>query len=288
MLLADVVATSTEVAATRSRKAKTAAFAELFARVADSSAEEIETVTSYLAGSLRQRRTGLGWRSMQSLPAPAAEPSLTVLEVHEAFERIAALSGSGSQARPRRRDRRAVRAGDRRGAALAARHRHRRGPAGCARLARPGGAGGRGRRAPRRRTPRRDDGRLDGRRVRRRADRWRGGAGGVRARGRAAGAADARLQRDHGRGGDGRRPAAADRRRSTPSSTGSGSRCTGRDDAGDRRDPLAGGHHRPAARGGRRSRGRCRRRGSSSTARCWRSTTRAARGRSRRPPHGPR
>jgi DNA ligase 1 len=97
MLLADVVATSTEVAATRSRKAKTAAFAELLARVAGSGAEEIETVTSYLAGSLRQRRTGLGWRSMQSLPTPAAEPSLTVLEVHDAFERIAALSGSGSQ-----------------------------------------------------------------------------------------------------------------------------------------------------------------------------------------------
>ncbi len=61
-------------------------------------AEEIETVTSYLAGSLRQRRTGLGWRSMQSCPPPAAEPSLTVPEVHQAFERIAALAGSGSQA----------------------------------------------------------------------------------------------------------------------------------------------------------------------------------------------
>src|SRR4051795_8364638 len=97
MLLADVVAVSAEVASTRSRKAKTAAFAELFARVAQSDTDEIETVTSYLAGSLRQRRTGLGWRSMQSLPAPAAEPSLTVLEVHEAFDRIAALSGSGSQ-----------------------------------------------------------------------------------------------------------------------------------------------------------------------------------------------
>jgi DNA ligase-1 len=97
MLLADVVTTSAEVAATRSRKAKTAAFAELFGRVSSSEPEEIETVTSYLAGSLRQRRTGLGWRSMQSLPAPAAEPSLTVLEVHEAFEQIAALSGSGSQ-----------------------------------------------------------------------------------------------------------------------------------------------------------------------------------------------
>src|SRR4051794_24523783 len=98
MLLADIVATSTEVAATRSRKAKVAAFAALFARVDGADVDEIETVTSYLAGSLRQRRTGLGWRSMQSLPEAADEPSLTVLEVHEAFERIAALAGSGSQA----------------------------------------------------------------------------------------------------------------------------------------------------------------------------------------------
>jgi len=97
MLLADVVATSAEVSSTRSRKAKVAAFAELLSRVAESSPDEIRTVTSYLAGSLRQRRTGLGWRSMQSLPAPAATPSLGVLEVHEAFERIAALAGSGSQ-----------------------------------------------------------------------------------------------------------------------------------------------------------------------------------------------
>ena len=97
MLLAEVVATSTEVAATRSRKAKVAAFAELLSRVASSDRDEIETVTSYLAGSLRQRRTGLGWRSMQSLPSPAPEPSLTVLEVNEAFDRIAALAGAGSQ-----------------------------------------------------------------------------------------------------------------------------------------------------------------------------------------------
>jgi DNA ligase-1 len=97
MLLAEVVAASTEVASTRSRKAKVATFASLLARAA-ASPDEIETVTSYLAGSLRQRRTGLGWRSMQSLPPPAGEPSLTVLEVHQAFDRIAALAGSGSQA----------------------------------------------------------------------------------------------------------------------------------------------------------------------------------------------
>ncbi|MBJ7357285.1 ATP-dependent DNA ligase [Nocardioides sp.] len=94
MLLADIVATSQAVAATRSRKAKVAALAETLAQAGD----EAETVTSYLAGSLRQRRTGLGWRSMQALPAPAGESSLTVREVHDAFEHIAGLSGAGSQA----------------------------------------------------------------------------------------------------------------------------------------------------------------------------------------------
>jgi DNA ligase 1 len=93
MLLADVVATSQAVAATRSRKAKVEALAEALGRAGD----EVETVTSYLAGSLRQRRTGLGWRSMQGLPPPASESSLTVREVHEAFEHIAGLSGAGSQ-----------------------------------------------------------------------------------------------------------------------------------------------------------------------------------------------
>jgi DNA ligase 1 len=97
MLLADLVATSAEVAATRSRKAKTAALAGLLSSVASASPEEVAVVTSYLAGSLRQRRTGLGWRSLSDLPAPAASPTLTVLEVDAAFASIAALSGPGSQ-----------------------------------------------------------------------------------------------------------------------------------------------------------------------------------------------
>ncbi len=95
MLLADVVSASRDVAATRSRKAKVAALAEALARAAP---DEIETVTSYLAGSLRQRRTGLGWRGVSDLPEPAGSPSLTVLEVHEHFDTIAALAGAGSQA----------------------------------------------------------------------------------------------------------------------------------------------------------------------------------------------
>ena len=95
MLLADVVATSNAVAATRSRKAKVAAIAELLARAAP---DEVETVTAYLGGTLRQRRTGIGWRSVGDLPAPATGPALGVLEVHEAFETISVLAGPGSQA----------------------------------------------------------------------------------------------------------------------------------------------------------------------------------------------
>ena len=94
MLLAELVATSAAVAATRSRKAKVVALAELLGRVEP---DELEVVVSYLGGTLRQRRTGLGWRGVSDLPPPAGEPSLSVLEVHEAFEAMSRLSGSGSQ-----------------------------------------------------------------------------------------------------------------------------------------------------------------------------------------------
>ena len=98
MLLADVVATSAAVAATRSRKAKVAAIAELLARAAAESPESLETVTAYVGGALRQRRTGLGWRGLSVLPDPASAATLTVPEVHAAFDEIAALAGAGSQA----------------------------------------------------------------------------------------------------------------------------------------------------------------------------------------------
>lgn len=97
MLLADVVATSAAVAATRSRTAKVAALADLLRRAADTGPDVVPIVTSYLAGALRQRRTGLGWRSLQDLPDPASDPALEVTEVDAAFERIAVLAGAGSQ-----------------------------------------------------------------------------------------------------------------------------------------------------------------------------------------------
>jgi DNA ligase-1 len=94
MLLRDVVDTSGTVAATRSRKAKVAAIAE---RLAHASADELPVVTAYLGGTVLQRRTGVGWRGLSSLPEPATEASLTVLEVHETLDRLAALAGPGSQ-----------------------------------------------------------------------------------------------------------------------------------------------------------------------------------------------
>ncbi|WP_217616253.1 ATP-dependent DNA ligase [Cellulomonas sp. GbtcB1] len=93
MLLADVAATSAGLAATRSRLAKRALLVDLLRRTGP---EEVPVVARYLAGELRQRRTGLGWRSLRDLPPPAAEPSLDVLAVDAAFERMAGLSGPGS------------------------------------------------------------------------------------------------------------------------------------------------------------------------------------------------
>ena len=93
MLLHDLVTTSAEVASTRSRKAKVVALAALLSRT---HAEEVGLVVSYLGGRLLQRRTGVGWRSLTSLPGPADEPSLTVMAVHEEFESLSAMAGPGS------------------------------------------------------------------------------------------------------------------------------------------------------------------------------------------------
>lgn len=93
--LAEVVGTSATVAATRSRKAKVAA---ITACLRATPAGERPLVASYLGGALRQRRTGLGWRSLQQSPEAADTSSLAVTEVDRAFEEIAEVSGAGSQA----------------------------------------------------------------------------------------------------------------------------------------------------------------------------------------------
>lgn len=85
-----------ELGATRSRIAKRDIIAAV---LRGTTAADVEIVVSYLSGSLRQRRTGIGWRSLQAQPEPVAEPSLTVSEVDQAMESMAALAGPGSAAR---------------------------------------------------------------------------------------------------------------------------------------------------------------------------------------------
>jgi len=93
MLLADLAATSSALATTRSRLAKRALLVDLLRRTPPA---DVAVVSRYLGGELRQRRTGLGWRSLTSLPGPSSEPSLSVAEVDAAFERMASLAGTGS------------------------------------------------------------------------------------------------------------------------------------------------------------------------------------------------
>ena len=98
MQLSDVVATSHMVAATASRTAKVEALATCLARAAADGPRTIEVVTSHLSGVLPQRRLGVSWRGLQSLPEPAQTSTLTVEEVDAAATRIASVSGAGSGA----------------------------------------------------------------------------------------------------------------------------------------------------------------------------------------------
>ncbi|MBD8869589.1 ATP-dependent DNA ligase [Nocardioides donggukensis] len=94
MLLNTLVEASAAVAATRSRKTKVSLLAAVLREV---DVAEAALACSYLAGSLPQRRTGVGWRGLRELPDPAEVPGLTVAETDTAFSRLAATAGAGSQ-----------------------------------------------------------------------------------------------------------------------------------------------------------------------------------------------
>ncbi|WP_448639158.1 ATP-dependent DNA ligase [Geodermatophilus sp. URMC 63] len=97
MLLADVVAASAAVAATRSRTAKARAIAGVLERAEPG---EVGPVTAWLAGDPVQGRLGVGWRTLTRLTHdPAAEPALTVAGVDAVLTALAATSGAGSAAR---------------------------------------------------------------------------------------------------------------------------------------------------------------------------------------------
>jgi DNA ligase-1 len=94
-LLADVVATTDAVVATRARSAKVAALADLLARLAG---DELPVVVAMLTGTARQGRIGVGWRTVAAVEAePASEPTLTVLDLDRTLDELAGLQGPGSQ-----------------------------------------------------------------------------------------------------------------------------------------------------------------------------------------------
>ncbi len=96
VLLADLVATSATVGATRSRKAKVASLAALLDALAP---EELEPAVGFLTGMPRQGRIGVGWRSVYGTDhVAAAEPSVGVLELDGILTELAGTSGSGSVA----------------------------------------------------------------------------------------------------------------------------------------------------------------------------------------------
>jgi DNA ligase-1 len=98
-LLADVVATSSELADTSSRSQKVAILADLLARLDPS---EVAITVGFLAGVPRQGRIGVGYRTIHGVDrAPATGPSLTIEDLDRAIIEVQATTGSGSGAKRR-------------------------------------------------------------------------------------------------------------------------------------------------------------------------------------------
>ena len=98
MHLRRIADTSEAVAADPARSAKVALLADCLRALEP---DEVAVAVPFLSGELRQRQIGVGWAALRDLPAPVAEPVLTVREVDEAFTRLGATTGAGSQAERR-------------------------------------------------------------------------------------------------------------------------------------------------------------------------------------------
>ena len=97
MLLAEIVAVSEAVSATRSRSRKTELLAETLRRLTP---EEAPIAVSYLSGRPIQSRLGVGYATVFAAGAdPAAEPGLEVVDVDRILEQIADTAGPGSKKR---------------------------------------------------------------------------------------------------------------------------------------------------------------------------------------------
>jgi DNA ligase-1 len=94
--LLDVAEASAEIATTGARSAKTKRLAEVL-QAAD--LDDVPKIVAWLSGELLQRRIGVGWAALSTMPPASSTPSLTVQAVNHAFSEMAGASGSGSQTR---------------------------------------------------------------------------------------------------------------------------------------------------------------------------------------------
>ncbi len=93
MHFSEVVATSAGVAQSPGRLDKVGRIAQLLRRAEPN---EIEPAASWLSGTARQGRLGLGYATISAVSAaPSETPSLSVIEVDQSLEALAGLSGVG-------------------------------------------------------------------------------------------------------------------------------------------------------------------------------------------------
>jgi ATP-dependent DNA ligase I len=93
VLLIELTGVSRAVAGTPARLAKIDALASALRTAGPG---EVPIAVAYLSGELPQRQIGVGWAALRSAPPSAAESSLTLTDVDEAFSRIGAVAGKGS------------------------------------------------------------------------------------------------------------------------------------------------------------------------------------------------
>src|SRR5882724_5705808 len=95
MLLADLLAASERVSATRSRLAKVDALSECLRKLEP---PEIALGVAYLSGDIRQGKIGIGYAGLKEAlaAAPAAAPEFTLLRIDEDLERLSRVKGRGS------------------------------------------------------------------------------------------------------------------------------------------------------------------------------------------------
>jgi DNA ligase-1 len=94
-LLAELVATSAQVAGTASRLAKTRCIADFLRRLEKA---EVEIAIHYLSGEIPQGKLALGYASLQSLVgSPAASRVLALHDVDEIFSIVKTTKGKGKR-----------------------------------------------------------------------------------------------------------------------------------------------------------------------------------------------